>query len=137
MVDNIDKSLDLGGKPELEILKSETEVEIDGQPIPTPEGVDIEIDEQGGAILDFDPMKTLPDEVEIYVDNWFTLYPTQEANYYLSDDVPLDKQSTFTVPIHQRTDSYTLRLFSNSPFPMALTSCSWEGTYSPRYYRRT
>ena len=80
---------------------------------------------------------TLPDEVEIYVDNWFTLYPTQEANYYLSDDVPLDKQSTFTVPIHQRTDSYTLRVFSNSPFPMALTSCSWEGTYSPRYYRRT
>ena len=66
MVDNIDKSLDLGGKPELEILKKETEVEIDGQPIPTPEGVDIEIDEQGGAILDFDPMKTLPDEVEFY-----------------------------------------------------------------------
>ena len=66
MVDNIDKSLNLGGKPELEILKSETEVEIDGQPIPTPEGVDIEIDEQGGAILDFDPMKTLPDEVEFY-----------------------------------------------------------------------
>jgi len=80
---------------------------------------------------------TLPDDIEVYVDNWFTLLPTQEANYYLGDDVPLDKQSTFTVPIHQRTDSYTLRVFSNSPFPMALTSCSWEGTYSPRYYRRT
>ena len=49
MVDNIDKSLDLGGKPELEILKSDTEVEIDGQPIPTPEGLDIQIEEDGGC----------------------------------------------------------------------------------------
>ncbi len=66
MVDNIDKSLDLGGKPELEILKSDTEVEIDGQPIPTPEGLDIQIEEDGGAILDFDPMSSMPDEVEFY-----------------------------------------------------------------------
>ena len=79
MVDNIDKSLNLGGKPELEILKSETEVEIDGQPIPTPEGVDIEIDEQGGAILDFDPMKTLPDEVEFY-SNLAEVMDEQECN---------------------------------------------------------
>jgi len=66
MVDNIDKSLDLGGKPELEILKKETEVEIDGQRVPTPEGLEIEIDEEGGATLDFDPMSDLPDEVEFY-----------------------------------------------------------------------
>jgi hypothetical protein len=79
MVDNIDKSLDLGGKPELEILKSDTEVEIDGQPIPTPEGIDIEIDEQGGAILDFDPMKTLPDEVEFY-SNLAEVMDEQECN---------------------------------------------------------
>ncbi len=77
------------------------------------------------------------DTVEIYLDNWFTLQPTQEANYYLSDDVPLDTQSTFVVPIHQRTDNYTLRVYSDSPFPVSLTSMMWEGTYSPRYYRRT
>ena len=90
----------------------------------------------GGANAKF-RIATLPDEVEVYVDNWFTLHPTQEANYYLADDVPLDTQSTFTVPIHQRTDNYTLRVFSDSPFPLALTACSWEGNYSPRYYRRT
>ena len=66
MADNIDKSLDLGDKPELEILKKETEVEIDGQRVPTPEGLEIEIDEEGGATLDFDPMSDLPDEVEFY-----------------------------------------------------------------------
>ena len=46
-------------------------------------------------------------------------------------------QNVFTVPINQRTDNYTLRVFSDSPFPVALTSMSWEGNYSPRYYRRT
>ena len=80
---------------------------------------------------------TAADSIEIYVDNWYVLQPTQEANYYLGDDVPLDDQSTFVVPIHQRTDNYTLRVFSDSPFPVALTSMAWEGNYSPRYYRRT
>ena len=80
---------------------------------------------------------TAADSIEIYVDNWYVLQPTQEANYYLGDDVPLDDQSTFVVPIHQRTDNYKLRVFSDSPFPVALTSMAWEGNYSPRYYRRT
>ena len=82
-------------------------------------------------------IESLPDSVDIYGDNWYTLMPTQEANYYLGDDVPLDTQSLFTIPIHQRSDNYTLRVFSDSPFPVALTSMSWEGNYSPRYYRRT
>jgi len=81
-------------------------------------------------------LKTLPDELEVYVDNWYTLNPTQEANYYLGDDVPIEEQNTFTVPIHQKTENYTLRIFSDSPFPLALTSMTWEGQYSPRYYKR-
>ena len=91
-----------------------------------------------GTVPDDDANQAVPaDTVEIYVDNWYTLQPTQEANYYLGDDVPLEKQNTFIVPIHQRTDNYTLRVFSDSPFPVALTSMAWEGNYSPRYYRRT
>ena len=81
---------------------------------------------------------TLPAEsVEIYIDQWYTLHPTQDANYYLGDDVPIAEQNTFVVPIHQKADNYTLRVFSDSPFPLALTSMAWEGNYSPRYYRRT
>jgi len=80
---------------------------------------------------------TPADSIEIYVENWYTIESAQDANYYLGDDVPLDTQSTFVVPIHQRTDNYTLRVYSDSPFPLALTSMAWEGNYSPRYYRRT
>ena len=65
MVDNIDKAIDPSGKPELEILKKETEVVVDGQRVPAPEGLEIEMDEQGGATIDFDPNE-LPEEVEFY-----------------------------------------------------------------------
>ena len=80
---------------------------------------------------------TAADSIEIYLDNWYVLRPTQESNYYLGDDVPIETQNTFVVPIHQKSDNYTLRVFSDSPFPLSLTSMAWEGNYSPRYYRRT
>ena len=82
-------------------------------------------------------MTTPADDVEIYIENWYVLTPTQEANYYLGDDVPIEKQNVFVLPIHQKADNYTLRVYSDSPFPLSLTSMSWEGNYSPRYYRRT
>ena len=75
--------------------------------------------------------------VKIYLDNWYDIQSVQEPNFYLADDVPLDTQELFTVPIHQRSDNFTLRVFSDSPFPVSLTSMMWEGKYSPRYYRRT
>jgi hypothetical protein len=67
MADNIDKGLYQTGAPtEIEIIKKQTEVEIDGQPIPAPEGIEIEMDEEGGATLDFDPLSAIPEEVEFY-----------------------------------------------------------------------
>jgi len=72
-----------------------------------------------------------------YEDNWYDIQPVQEANLYLADDVPFADQAVYTVPIHQRTDNFLLRVFSDSPFPVSLTSMMWEGTYNPRYYRRT
>ena len=77
------------------------------------------------------------DSVEIYVDNWYDIQPVQESNQYLADDVPMADQNIYTVPIHQRTDNFTLRVFSDSPFPVSLTSMMWEGNYTPRFYRRT
>ena len=72
-----------------------------------------------------------------YEDNWYDIQPVQEANQYLADDVPMVDQAVYTLPIHQRTDNFLLRVFSDSPFPVSLTSMMWEGNYSPRYYRRT
>ena len=80
---------------------------------------------------------TAADSIEIYIDNWYDIQPVQEANLYLADDVPMSDQNVYTVPVHQRTDNFLLRVFSDSPFPVSLTSMMWEGNYSPRYYRRS
>ena len=75
--------------------------------------------------------------VVITTDTWYDTQPVKIAGGYLLDDVPLKETSVFTVPIHQRPENFELRVFSNSPFPISLTSMTWEGQYSPRYYRRT
>jgi len=62
--------------------------------------------------------------------------PIINANVYLADDVPLKNQSTVTLPIHQRSDNFDVRLFNDSPFPVSLNAMMWEGHYSPRFYRR-
>ena len=72
----------------------------------------------------------------LYTDTWYDIQTVKDAGQYLSDDVPLAEQSIFTLPIHDRTDNFSVRVFSDSPFPVSLTSMMWEGVYSPRYYRR-
>ena len=77
------------------------------------------------------------DVILIYLDEWYELAPSQMANEYLADDVPLDESRVVTIPIHQRSKNFSLRVFNDSPFPVSLNSMMWEGNYSPRFYRRT
>ena len=76
-------------------------------------------------------------EILIYLDEWYNLNPVVLADKYLANDIPIANQSIFTLPIHQKTDNFTLRLFNDSPFPVSVNSMMWEGMYSPRFYRRT
>ena len=70
------------------------------------------------------------------IEEWFSTSPVIEANTYLANDVPLDNETVFTVPIHQRTENFKLRMFNNTPFPVAVNAMMWEGNYTPRFYRR-
>ena len=73
----------------------------------------------------------------IFIDEWYNLNPVVIADNYLANDIPISEQTIFTLPIHQRTDNFTLRLFNDSPFPVSVNSMMCEGLYSPRFYRRT
>ena len=75
-------------------------------------------------------------KIVIYLDEWYNLNPTQTANTYLANDIALAEESVFTIPIHQRTNNFQLRVFNDSPFPVSLNSMMWEGNYSPRFYKR-
>ena len=75
-------------------------------------------------------------EIKFYIKEWFSIQPTIEANTYLANDVPLDTENVFILPIHQRTENFRVRMFNNSPFPVAINAMMWEGQYTPRFYRR-
>ena len=77
------------------------------------------------------------DDIEIYLDEWYDLNPVTKFNSYLANDVALQEQQMFTLPIHQKSDNFQLRIFNDSPFPVSLNSMMWEGNYSPRFYRRS
>jgi len=74
--------------------------------------------------------------IKFFIDEWFNVHPVAEANTYLANDVPLDNETVFTIPIHQRTENFDLKMFNNSPFPVAVNAMMWEGNYTPRFYRR-
>lgn len=67
---------------------------------------------------------------------WRLIQPVIQADYYLASNIPLNKDTVFNVPIHQRNTNYQLKVKSTSPFPVTLTSMTWEGNYSTRYIRR-
>ena len=90
----------------------------------------------GDAQITMSSAPAVGDKISIFLDEWYSLNPVQIADDYLVSDIPLSEQSTFVVPIHQRTDRFQLRIFNDSPFPVSLNSMMWEGNYSPRYYRR-
>jgi hypothetical protein len=62
--------------------------------------------------------------------------PVAIANEYLANDVALANESVASIPIHQKNTNFTLKAFSDSPFPVSLSAMMWEGYYSPRFYRR-
>jgi len=76
------------------------------------------------------------DDITVYLDEWYNLNPTVDANTYLGNDSTLKENTVFTIPIHQKSDNFELRVWNDSPFPVALNSMMWEGNYTPRFYRR-
>jgi len=67
---------------------------------------------------------------------WIDIQPVANADYYSSDSNPVQPEQQFVVPIHQRNKNFELKVTSNFPYPVSLVSMMWEGTYSPRFYRR-
>jgi hypothetical protein len=61
----------------------------------------------------------------------------QLGDFYLSNTSPFRDTYVYKVPIYQRPDNYTMKVTSNTPFPVSLVSMQWEGQYSPGFYRRT
>ena len=58
------------------------------------------------------------------------------TGYSPLDQVPIEDENIFTVPINQKHDNYTLKVFSDTPYIVSMNSATWEGNYATKYYRR-
>ena len=67
---------------------------------------------------------------------WNPAIGVQYANYYVANNPPIIDRTTLTVPIHQKNTNFSIKVNSDSPFPVSLNGMKWEGNYAPRYYRR-
>jgi hypothetical protein len=68
---------------------------------------------------------------------WYNVNGAKIADFYTADTSPFRDVFIYKVPIYQRPDNYTMKVTSNTPFPVSLVSMQWEGQYAPGFYRRT
>jgi len=68
---------------------------------------------------------------------WSIIGGAQIADFYPANTSPFRDAYVYKVPIYQRPDNYTMKVTSNTPFPVSLVSMQWEGQYSPGFYRRS
>ena len=63
-------------------------------------------------------------------------YESSILDLYTTNGVPFLETYIKTVPIYERNTNIDLTLKSTHPSPATLHALSWEGDYSPRFYRR-
>ena len=64
------------------------------------------------------------------------VYESTELDEYDVSDAPYLEEFIKTVPVYERNTKVDITLKSSHPAPATLRSLSWEGDYSPKYYRR-
>ena len=69
--------------------------------------------------------------------DWRSIDGARISDFYISDTSPFRDSYVYKVPIYQRPDNYTMKVTSNTPFPVSLVAMQWEGQYSPGFFRRT
>ena len=64
------------------------------------------------------------------------VYESTELDEYDVSDAPYIDEFIKTIPVYERNTNVDITLKSQHPAPSTLRAVSWEGDYSPRYYKR-
>ena len=64
------------------------------------------------------------------------VYESTELDEYNVSDAPYIEEFIKTVPVYEKNTNVDITLKSSHPAPSTLRAVSWEGDYSPKYYRR-
>ena len=64
------------------------------------------------------------------------IYESTELDAYTLAEVPYLEEFIKTIPVYERNTNVDIILKSTHPAPATLHALSWEGDYSPRFYKR-
>ena len=64
------------------------------------------------------------------------VYESTELDEYNVGDAPYLEEFIKTIPVYEKNTNVDVTLKSSHPAPATLRAVSWEGNYSPKYYRR-
>ena len=64
------------------------------------------------------------------------VYESTELDEYDASDAPYLEEFIKTVPVYEKNTNVDITLRSSHPAPATLRAVSWEGDYSPKYYKR-
>ena len=64
------------------------------------------------------------------------VYESTQLNEYDASDAPYLDEFIKTIPVYEKNTNVEIILKSSHPAPATLRSLSWEGDYSPKYYKR-
>ena len=68
--------------------------------------------------------------------NYSEVYESTLLDEYDASDAPYLAEYIKTVPIYERNTNVGITLKSSHPSPATLRGMSWEGDYTPRFYKR-
>jgi hypothetical protein len=68
-------------------------------------------------------------------DDFLLDFASSTYDRYLADNVLVEDEYQGVVPIYEKNNNFILSIFSTSPLPATLISLTWEGDYSPKYYK--
>ncbi len=68
--------------------------------------------------------------------NYEVDYESTPADAYVATGAPYISEFIKTVPVYERNTNLDIILKSTHPSPASLRGLSWEGDYSPRFYKR-
>ena len=68
--------------------------------------------------------------------NYEVDYESTPADAYIATSAPYITEFIKTVPVYERNTNLDIILRSTHPAPATLRGLSWEGDYSPRFYKR-
>ena len=69
-------------------------------------------------------------------DPYTEIYESNELDEYQVSDAPYVEEVIRTVPVYEKNINLDFTLKSTHPSPATLRALSWEGSFTPKYYKR-